>query len=44
VDNCVNVPNPDQADTGHSGVGDACKRTVAKAPRHGATRSVKHPE
>ena len=44
VDNCVNVPNPDQADTNHSGVGDACKRTVAKSPRHGvAPRSVKPP-
>jgi hypothetical protein len=43
VDNCPNVPNPDQADAGHTGVGDACKRKVAKSPRHGATRSVKPP-
>ena len=43
VDNCPNVPNPDQADTGHTGVGDACKRTVAKSPRHGAARTVKPP-
>ena len=24
-DNCVNVPNPDQADSDHNGVGDACE-------------------
>lgn len=27
-DNCPATPNPDQADTGSSGVGDACKRLV----------------
>lgn len=43
VDNCLNVPNPDQADTNHGGVGDACKRTVAKSPRHGLARTVKPP-
>jgi hypothetical protein len=43
VDNCPNVPNPDQTDTGHTGVGDACRRKVAESPRHGAARSVKPP-
>jgi len=37
-DNCVNVPNPDQADANHNGIGDACERSVTRAPRHGAPR------
>jgi hypothetical protein len=42
LDNCPNVPNPDQADANHNGVGDACEaRTVAKTPRHGPTKNVK---
>lgn len=41
VDNCPNVPNPDQADTNHSGVGDACKRSVARSTHHGTTRVSK---
>ena len=24
VDNCPNVPNPDQSDINHNGIGDAC--------------------
>ena len=42
VDNCPNVPNPDQADSNRNGVGDACEgRTVGKSPRHGPTKIVK---
>ena len=40
-DNCVNVPNPDQADANHNGVGDACERSIARAPHHGAPRLSK---
>jgi hypothetical protein len=30
LDNCVNVPNPDQADSDHNGVGDACEPVKAQ--------------
>jgi hypothetical protein len=41
-DNCANVPNPDQADSNHNGIGDQCEaRTVGKSNRHGAARIVK---
>ncbi len=43
VDNCPNVPHPDQADTNHNGIGDACDRKISKSPRHGVARSVKPP-
>jgi hypothetical protein len=42
-DNCVNVPNPDQADANHNGIGDPCERFITKSPRHGSTRTVKTP-
>jgi hypothetical protein len=42
LDNCPNVPNADQADSNHNGVGNACEaRTVAKTPAHGPTKNVK---
>jgi len=31
-DNCPLVYNPDQADSNHDGVGDACERTVHRLP------------
>jgi len=32
-DNCVGIPNRDQADTDHNGIGDACESAVSvKAP------------
>ena len=41
-DNCANVPNADQADSNHNGVGDPCEaRAVGKSTRHGAARIVK---
>jgi PA domain/Thrombospondin type 3 repeat len=40
-DNCPNVYNPDQADTNHNGIGDACERFITRSPRHGTTRGVK---
>jgi hypothetical protein len=43
LDNCPNVPNPDQADANHNGIGDACERSISKSPRHGPTRVVKAP-
>jgi len=42
-DNCPNVYNPDQADTNHDGIGDACTRSIIRSPRHGTTRTVKTP-
>jgi hypothetical protein len=42
-DNCVNVPNPDQADSNHDGIGDACTRSISRSPRHSPTHSVKTP-
>ncbi|HKF42879.1 MAG TPA: PA domain-containing protein [Thermoanaerobaculia bacterium] len=42
VDNCPNVPNPDQADSNRNGIGDACEgRSISKTPRHGPTKTVK---
>lgn len=43
-DNCKNVPNPDQADVNHNGIGDACERFITKSPRHGAPHAVKTPQ
>jgi hypothetical protein len=42
-DNCSNVPNPDQADANHNGIGDACERFLSRSPRHGSTRVIKTP-
>ena len=42
-DNCVNVPNPDQADANHNGLSDACERSFTRAPHHGAPRIAKRP-
>jgi hypothetical protein len=35
VDNCKNVPNPDQADSNHNGIGDACEPKPAKCDVNG---------
>jgi hypothetical protein len=43
-DNCPNVYNPDQTDSNHNGIGDACERFITKSPRHGAPRGVKTPQ
>jgi hypothetical protein len=43
-DNCKNVPNPDQLDANHNGIGDACERFITKSPHHGAARTVKTPQ
>jgi hypothetical protein len=43
LDNCPNVPNPDQADANHNGIADACERSISRSPRHGTTRTVKTP-
>jgi hypothetical protein len=43
LDNCPNVPNPDQADANRNGIGDACERSISKSPRHGPTHTVKTP-
>lgn len=43
LDNCPNVPNPDQADANHNGLGDACERSISRSLRHGTTRTVKTP-
>ncbi|HJW14710.1 MAG TPA: PA domain-containing protein [Thermoanaerobaculia bacterium] len=40
-DNCPNVFNPDQRDANGNGVGDACERSVTKAPRRGPPRTEK---
>jgi hypothetical protein len=40
-DNCINVPNPDQTDSNHDGLGDACTRSIARTPHHGAPRVSK---
>lgn len=34
TDNCPFIFNPDQADTNHNGIGDACDRAVHRLPRH----------
>ncbi len=44
VDNCPNVPNPDQADTNSNGIADACERPIAKSTRRGGTHTVKPPQ
>jgi hypothetical protein len=41
LDNCPNVPNPDQADANHNGIGDACERSISKASHSGQPRVVK---
>jgi hypothetical protein len=42
-DNCPNVPNPDQADSNHDGIGDACTRSISRSPHHSPTHTVKTP-
>ncbi len=44
VDNCPNVPNPDQADTNSNGIADACERSISKSTRRGGTHTVKTPQ
>ena len=41
-DNCVNVPNPDQADGNHNGIGDPCERSISKSQRRGGTHVIKN--
>ncbi len=41
-DNCVNVPNPDQADANHNGIGDPCERSISKSLRRGGTHGTKY--
>ncbi len=41
VDNCRNVPNPDQTDANHNGIGDPCERSIAKSVRRGGTHVTK---
>ncbi len=43
LDNCPDFFNPNQADSNHNGVGDACERSLLKSPPHGGTRVVRTP-
>ncbi len=42
LDNCRNVPNPDQADGNHNGIGDSCERSISKSLRRGGTHVTKN--
>jgi hypothetical protein len=42
VDNCLNAPNPDQADANHNGIGDPCERSISKSLRRGGTHVTKN--
>jgi hypothetical protein len=40
-DNCVGIPNRDQADTDHNGIGDACESAASvKAPAPPKSRAI----
>src|SRR6266508_82523 len=42
LDNCRNVPNTDQADANHNGIGDSCERSISKSLRRGGTHVTKN--